>query len=196
MAADALIFDLDGTIWDSAVWFAAALCDGNQTNKDYLQAEFMQGANIVSLINKSNLTRKMFLRRAFEINGPPPLFEGMEQVLRDIKQRGTPLAIATSLPGTLALPMLKFVELDDTFLKIVHAGICRSPKPNPTSINVALRSIGVQASSNVFYIGDRLMDEAAALNAGITPVLIKHGYEAPYEDSCSLQLSAADLCML
>lgn len=189
MAADALIFDLDGTIWDSARWFALGLADGDATRAATIQAALIGDGNIVAAAKAAGLSKERLLQKAAHHGGPPPLFVGMREALDKVRARGTPLAIATNLPGSLATPMLEAAGLVAYFETVVHAGRCRIGKPNPASITMALRDLGRAPSADIFYVGDRASDAEAARRAGITPVWVAHGYEEPPADSSILTLT-------
>ena len=134
MVAHALIFDLDGTVWDSAGWFASALAADNPAELSLIRNDLIEGCNITALIRKSNITRVRLLREAQRRNGAPPVFDGMREAIQQLIERGIPLAVVTSLPGTLAVPMLEACDLATSFPVVVHAGMCRVPKPHPASI--------------------------------------------------------------
>ena len=102
MAAHALIFDLDGTVWDSVDWFASALANDNPKVLSSISADLRGDGNIVAWLRDTGVTRDRLIREARRRNGPPPVFEGMREALEQLSARGTPLAIVTSLPGTLA----------------------------------------------------------------------------------------------
>lgn len=178
MAAVALIFDLDGTIWDSAGWFASGLKD-DPNEAHALRLDLIAGGNVVAALRQAGISRSKMLRRSLERCGPPPIFDGMAEALADLSSRGVPLGIATSLPGTIAVPMLSAAGLYDLFDAVVHAGICRSPKPNPTSLNMALKMLELPASQSIYYVGDRATDASAAANAGLNFAWMRHGYEMP-----------------
>ena len=179
MVAHALIFDLDGTVWDSAGWFAEGIADGDHTRAVSLRTDLINGANIINALERAGISRQRMLKTAFDRIGPPPLFEGIPEALLAIQARGTSIAVATSLPGSIALPMLEAVGLTEVFEHVVHAGVCRVPKPNPASINKALSLMGHQASSVIYYVGDRAVDAAAAVAASVSSAWVAHGYEAP-----------------
>jgi HAD superfamily hydrolase (TIGR01549 family) len=179
MAADALIFDLDGTVWDSARWFARVFANGDPLREECFRKELAGTGNIVRVLNRENYSREKLIRRAIELSGGPPLFTGMAEALDDLKRSGIPLGVATSLPGSIALPMLKAAALETLFGTVIHAGICKAPKPSPASINMALRQLKISAGPNVFYVGDRGSDAEAALQAGVSFAWMIHGYETP-----------------
>lgn len=182
MAANALIFDLDGTVWDSATWFASALARNNAEAAAVTRAQLVGGGNIIRALNEAGFTRGRLLSEAIR-SGPPPLFPGMSEALEELSRRGIPMAVATSLPGTLATPMLTAANLDTVFGAIVHAGICRTAKPHPRSIHMALEMLEVPASQQSYYVGDRKSDAEAAARAGISFAWMAHGYEQPTADS-------------
>lgn len=189
MAANALIFDLDGTVWDSATWFARVLGRGDPQAVQSIREGLVNGGNIVHLLKKLGMTRDRLLREALR-SGPLPLFDGMADVLAALADRGTPLAVATSLPGTLAEPMLEAAGIARIFSAVVHAGRCRVPKPHPASILMALRLIEISASPAVFYVGDRSGDAEAASRAGISSAWLRHGYEQPSPNSGIVAIEA------
>lgn len=195
MAARALIFDLDGTIWDSAGWFAAALAIDPDTAAS-VRSDLIAGGNVIRLMNAARLSREKLIRLALERAGPPPLFGGIGDSLATLSNRGVPLGIATSLPGSLAMPMLEACGLNEMFGAVVHAGLCRAAKPNPTSIRMALALMGQQASPGVFYVGDRAIDRAAAVNAQVSFAWVRHGYEKPPEGAGINLHDAAELLEL
>ena len=193
MAADALIFDLDGTIWDSAGWFAAGLSRGDAAIEAGLRSELMEGGNIIGALTRAGVTRNRLLAESQARAGPPPLFDGMREALDMLSERGTRLAVATSLPGTLAIPMLRMAQLDGVFETVVHAGLCRTPKPHPRSLLMALTGLGLYASPGRYYVGDRASDRAAAAAAGLSSAWMAHGYEQPTREMNQRTVGAAEL---
>lgn len=177
MAAQALILDLDGTLWDSAPWFAGGL-ETDPKAVDQLSATLRSKGNIVREIQRVGITRSRLLKTAQARSGPPPLFPGMHSALEDILSRGAQLAVATSLPGSLAVPMLELAGLNRLFVSVIHAGLCRVPKPNPTSIQLALAQLRLDPEEAV-YVGDRWVDAQAAKRAGMRMAWVTHGYENP-----------------
>lgn len=192
MVANALIFDLDGTVWDSAGWFATALARGEPAAAAAARRQLVQGGNIVRALDESGMTRAKLLSEAIR-SGPPPLFPGIRQVLEELSLRGIPLAVATSLPGTLATPMLAAANLGSIFNAVVHAGLCRTAKPHPRSIHVALEMLNIAASSETYYVGDRASDAQAATRAGVSFAWMAHGYEQPTASSGIRVINPEDL---
>ena len=195
MAARALIFDLDGTVWDSAGWFASALATDAAKVADIRQ-DLVAGGNIIAAMRNAGLSRERLIRVAQARTGPPPIFEGITDVIAALTERGVPLGIATSLPGSLALPMLDACGLSDKFAVVVHAGICRAAKPSPASILMALKLLGQAPAPDVFYVGDRTVDQVAAARAGVGFAWMRHGYGETHQDAGIVPLRAAELLEL
>ena len=179
MASVALIFDLDGTIWDSASWYAAALGRGDAATIEFYRGELLTGGNIVSAMERARITRSRLIAEATRLLGPPPLFAGVRAALETIADRGIPLGVATSLPGTLAEPMLQSAGIAQLFRAVIHAGICRTAKPHPRSLLMAGQVLGVAPGSQATYVGDRASDAEAARRAGMGFAWMAHGYEHP-----------------
>ncbi|WP_411340694.1 HAD family hydrolase [Sphingopyxis sp. J-6] len=177
MAAEALIFDLDGTIWDSASWFARGLEETVAASPQDVRDRLVGSGNIIAEINRAGISRSKLLNSAFAVAGPPPLFDGIGEALDELKVRRVPLAVATNLPGTLVTPMLEMTGLNAHFSSVVHAGVCRTPKPHPRSILLTLGELGISPSLDVVYIGDRNSDAEAAARAGVSMAWVTHGYE-------------------
>ena len=196
MVAHAIIFDLDGTLWDSASWFAPVLGGGDKKAIALERERLVAGGNIIGRLRELNISRTRLLSEAQRRSGAPRLFPGMRNALESLRSRGTPIAVATSLPGSLALPMLQFCNLDAFFTIVVHAGVCRSPKPNPASILKALELLRHKASHDIFYVGDRAIDAEAAERAGISAAWIRHGYECPPEGFSARYVTPAQLLVL
>lgn len=193
MAANALIFDLDGTVWDSAAWFAERIAGPQDGVRQALQSELRGCGNIVGILRRYGINRTTLIAKARREGSAPRLFNGMREAIASISAKNLPLGVATSLPGSLALPMLDLCGLGETFDAIVHAGTCRAAKPSPASIQLALKMLDVTPSSDTFYIGDRVSDAEASRRAGVSFAWMEHGYERPHPDEGVRLLTPAAL---
>lgn len=196
LAADALIFDLDGTVWDSAGWYAEGLYPDDLQAREAARRELVLGGNIISMLAAKGVTRQRMISKALERRGPPPLFDGMAAVLAELRARSVPLGVATSLPGTIALPMLQAAGLSETFGSVVHAGVCRRAKPDPACIRMVLAELGQPARPEVYYVGDRGSDAETAARAQISSAWVRHGYEKPEPGAGALAVAPADILAL
>jgi len=172
MAATAILFDLDGTIWDSYPLYASLIARKSGALESLITKQLRSGTSIVNLKKQYGVSDADFVRRCAEAR----LYLGVREVLGELRRRQMPIAAATSLPGRLVTPMLEKTGLKDYFSVTIHAGTCRVPKPHPKSIIMALEAIAVCPSENAFYVGDLETDAAAAQNAGISFAWAAYGY--------------------
>jgi len=177
MAPRALVFDLDGTIWDSAPWYSEAIAEESGASVFANEAELRTGGNIVALLRRIGLSRPRFVSAAVALASPSRFFPGMQASLEELHRRRVPMGAFTSLPGTIVEPLGEAMGLRSLITKIVHAGNCRPPKPNPTGIRIVLEALSVSSGSKIFYIGDRSVDAKTAKNAGVQFGWASYGYE-------------------
>ncbi len=92
------------------------------------------------------------------------------QTFRDKKQ-----VLITNKPNPFALDMLKTLGIDDFFIKIV-AGDQEFPrKPDPSAMLSIFKSEKIAAQDSVM-IGDSLIDLEMGRKAGMTCVMLSHGF--------------------
>jgi len=194
VAPEALVFDLDGTVWDSYPWYAQILEDEARVPKTQTIGELSHGASVVRLINEHGVTRSRFVRRAVSSIDALSLYPGIREVLSTLRARRVPLAVFTSLPGSIAEPTLNATGLRAYFSQVVHAGNCYVRKPRPAGILQALSAMEVAPSDAVIYVGDRADDSRAAQSAGVSFAWAAYGYSEELPPFITLRLrSATDL---
>ena len=186
----AVLFDLDGTVADTAPDLAAAanslrLADGvPPLSVELLRPFASQGAR--GLLREAvGLTpedpgfehaRLRFLSY-YELNlcVNTRLFPGIEPLLAGIEQRGTPWGIVTNKVEYYALPLMQKLGLAERCAITVGGDTTRNPKPAPDPLLHAARGINV-APEACLYVGDDLRDVQAAHAAGMTSVAVGWGY--------------------
>src|SRR5258708_6598083 len=169
MAADAIVFDVDGTLWDSAPFFSAVLGDLAGVTHEALKEKLLRGDSIVTMVTQHGVSRQGFRRACMERSEELDLFDGIEETLERLRAADIPMGIVTSLPGEMILiPLLEAKELSRLFRTVIHAGNCRQRKPNATGLRAALNALDVQPSESVFYVGDKDVDQQTAANASVS----------------------------
>ncbi len=109
------------------------------------------------------------------------VFEGVREALEALGAAGARMAICTNKSEDLAWLALKGLGLDKHFAALVGGETLAVKKPDPAPLIECARRLGGQDA--VFYIGDSETDEAAALAAGYPLLLYAAGYrEKPLED--------------
>ena len=172
MAPRAIIFDLDGTIWDSEPWFARLLgAQGGPGASEY-ERLLRSGTSIVKLIAR----RAAFVRIATASISSLNLYPEIRKVLALLSEKNVGLGVFTSLPGWIVEPIVSGLGIDSHFKAVIHAGNCHQRKPHPMGIFNAIGALGVQAGPTVYYVGDREVDSRTARNAGISFAWASYGY--------------------
>ena len=179
-----IIFDLDGTLVDSAseiheaVAFVCAEHGLRIPTQEYIHRktgsppiEFFldHGCELV----QAKLLVLIFRQRLAEHAGNPDcVYEGVTQVLADLHQRGKRLSLATTKPSQLAILLLKRYGLASFFAHIQGTDPPLKHKPNPDIIEAC---ISHAPDLKAIMVGDTCFDIEAATQAGIDSVGITLG---------------------
>lgn len=186
----AVLFDLDGTVADTAPDLAYAanslrLADGvPPLPVEILRPFASQGAR--GLLKEAvGLTpedpgfehaRLRFL--SFYENNLcvyTRLFPGIPQLLEGIEARGIPWGIVTNKVEFFALPLMTQLGLGQRCGITVGGDTTPNPKPAPDPLLHAAKAINI-SPENCLYVGDDLRDIQAAHAAGMTSVAVRWGY--------------------
>jgi phosphoglycolate phosphatase len=108
-----------------------------------------------------------------------PLFAGMAELLRDLRERGWTLAVATGKSDRGLAACLTGHGIADRFSSLQTAD--RHPsKPHPAMLEAALSECGAAAEDAVM-IGDTSFDMAMARAAGVRAIGVAWGYHPASE---------------
>lgn len=200
MATSAVVFDLDGTLVDSAGDIAEAV---NRTLEDLSLPRVSEttvrswiGEGVRNLVVTAlrdagiDLTLEtvmpVFMRHYHDcLLRSPRLYDGVRATLEALQARGLPMAICTNKPAALVPPLLEHLGIASFFAHIIGGDSLpqRKPSPEPLQHVAALLGQPVQAC---LMVGDSATDLHAANNAGMPVVLVRYGYRR------DLDLDAAD----
>jgi len=100
-------------------------------------------------------------------------FHGVEQTLNDLLALGADLSICTNKPGWLARPLLRKLDLDHYFTRIIGGDEPAQKKPAPGHI---FEAAGHRDTSRIIMVGDSWPDMRAAHNANVHFILMTYGY--------------------
>jgi 2-phosphoglycolate phosphatase len=189
----AVLFDLDGTLADTASDLAAAL---NRVRADRqlpplavatLRPHASDGSRGMIGVGLG-VTREQpeweALKDAFldyyaaALAVHTRLFAGAEDALGGIEQRGLAWGIVTNKAARFTLPLLEQLGLATRADVIVCGDTTPQPKPHPAPLLHAAAQLGVGASDCV-YVGDAQRDVVAARAAGMAALVASYGYIAP-----------------
>ncbi len=195
-AIQAVLFDLDGTLADTAPDLARALNallreQGRAPLAfDHIRARVSQGgAALVRLGFGAELDRERFeaLRARFlehyrsGLCVATRLFPGMAQVLETIERRGLAWGVVTNKPAWLTAPLIQALDLTRRAGCIVCGDTTERKKPSPLPLLHACRCLGL-APARCLYVGDDPRDIEAGRAAGMTTLAVRYGYIHPTSD--------------
>ncbi len=192
-STSAVLFDLDGTLADTAPDLADAL---NATlrayGRDPLPFEAIRPAVSHGGIALVRLgfglepedpgfeERRRHLLRHYRENlcRRTRLFPGMEEVLRALGARDVPWGVVTNKPAWLTEPLLQQLPLPTPPGCVVSGDSCPERKPHPMPLLHACRTLGCDPG-RAFYVGDAERDMQAGKAAGMRTVCALFGYLRP-----------------
>jgi phosphoglycolate phosphatase len=187
-----IIFDLDGVVLDSepsirnSVDAALATVDQPPVSKEEIR--LLIGPPLLDGIKSLLVARKSEVRFApivlevfrddYEENGiaASQLFEGVNEALKQLKEEGGMLAVATSKPLRFTLPILEHLGLSGYFFDV---GAPQSGKEGETKTETLSGVISRNPSINFnrgSMVGDRGVDMKAAVDCGLQGIGALWGY--------------------
>jgi phosphoglycolate phosphatase len=190
LAVRAVLFDLDGTIADTAADLAAAL---NRIRAD----RSLPPLEVPLLRPRASDGTRGMLDAGLGITREHPEFEALkeaflgyyqsalcehtqlfpeaERVLAEIERRGLAWGIVTNKASRFTLPLLERLQLSHRAAAIVCGDTTAQAKPHPAPLLHAASSLGVEAGHCV-YVGDAERDVMAARAASMKAIVASYGY--------------------
>jgi 2-phosphoglycolate phosphatase len=185
-----ILFDLDGTLVDTAHDLGAAL--NIQRERHGLPALAHTVIRPVAshgsrglLALGFNLTPEdmSFLSMRDEyltiyeevLMNNPVLFEGIAAVLEAIEAKGGIWGVVTNKPRRYTEPIVRALHLERRAAVVVCGDDAARPKPYPDTLLMACENIQ-QAAKNCIYIGDAARDIEAGIAAGMRTGVALYGY--------------------
>ena len=208
----AVLFDLDGTLIDTAADFVRIIGKMSRENdwqappEAEIREQVSAGASaMVQLMLRHNDQMEiseeglLAFRQQFlddyeaEICVDSCVFSELKEVLTTLEQKGVPWGIVTNKPRYLAEQLLKKLQLDERCAALVCPEDVSRPKPDPEPMYMALEKLGIPrgAAGCVLYVGDHIRDIDAGKSAGMSTILAAYGYIPP-EDQKNLKKWGAD----
>ena len=208
----AVLFDLDGTLIDTAADFVRIIGKMSRENNwqapneaDIRQQVSAGASAMVKLMLEHNgqtqFTEDELLgyRQQFlddyeaDICVDSRVFDTLEEVLSALEEKGVPWGIVTNKPRYLSELLLEKMQLDTRCAVLVCPDDVSRPKPDPEPMYAALEKLGIPrgAAASVIYVGDHIRDIEAGNAAGMPTILAAYGYIPP-EDQNNLKKWGAD----
>jgi 2-phosphoglycolate phosphatase len=187
---EAVLFDLDGTLADTAPDLAAAA-------NAMLRARGLVEVPFERLRPQASHGARGLLGAAFGI--PPSdaryeplrvefldryekaicvetrLFDGMAELLLGLESHGIPWGIVTNKASRFTEPLMKLLNLSHRAACVVSGDTTAHTKPHPAPLLEAARQIG-RLPTRCVYVGDDARDIAAGKAAGMPTIAAAYGY--------------------
>ncbi|WP_376705240.1 phosphoglycolate phosphatase [Mesorhizobium sp. ISC25] len=196
----AILFDLDGTLVDSAPDIAAAVNEllagrdlpplrldqvkamiGGGIRKLVERAFAASGTPLLgSALDEANRVMAPIYRR--HLTSRTRLMPGVREILTHLHLSGIAMAVVTNKPQLAAREILLHFRLTEYLGAIVGGDAVTYLKPAPDALLLALDQLQVEPRDTLM-VGDSSADVAAARAAGMAVILLRGGYsQIPVEE--------------
>ena len=194
-AASAVLFDLDGTLIDTAPDMIAVL---QQMQRDLgdIPIDYELGRSHVSngslgLIrlafgelddaSTATLQRDYLARYGRRICEQSTLFPGLGELLDELDRHRRPWGVVTNKPGFLTGPLMTELGLLTRSAATVSGDTLDVRKPDPGPLFHACQVANITPRTTI-YVGDAARDIEAGRNAGMQTVGALYGYVTDEDD--------------
>ncbi len=184
-----VLFDLDGTLLDTAPDMARAL---NELRRQHalggltfaqVRPHVSQGAMALvrlafpeaSEVHLRSLREQYVAIYASQLAIETRLFDGMDDVLSRLERACLPWGIVTDKPTQLAEPLMEQLDLHRRAAVLVCGDALPLRKPDPSPLLFAARTLGI-APQDCIYVGDARNDIIAARAAQMGAIAALYGY--------------------
>ena len=192
----AIVFDLDGTLVDSAADITDAvnlmLAGHGLAAMEVEAIAPLTGEGAGVLVERVRRARGLdadeaeirrdtatYLRHyAARPCARSVLFADAAETLPALHRAGRPLGVCTNKPEALARQVLEALGIDRCFGVVVGADTTDARKPDPRPLRYALDRLGASAADAVL-VGDTAIDAATAAAAGVAFRAVAWGRELP-----------------
>ncbi len=187
----AVLFDLDGTLVDTAPDFVRVL---NALRLKYgrpalpyeaIRVAVSAGARAMIQVGFPEYalesTEFAALRQEFLDNyrvglaEESRLFSQMDELLLALEQQNIPWGIVTNKPRIYSEPLLAGLQLTERCQVLVCPDDVSQTKPHPEPMFLACNTLNV-APEQTIYVGDHIRDIQAGNNAGMKTIAVGFGY--------------------
>lgn len=194
MSFDTILFDLDGTLTDPALGITNSVAYALEKmgitppkRKELLKFigpplagsfEKYYGLSKEESYKAVDIYREYFAPKGIFEN---TVFEGVPEMLKNLKTAGKTLALATSKPTVFADKILKHFNLFDFFDLTVGSNLDGSLTDKAEVVKVVLDKLGVTDKTTAVMVGDRSHDIIGGAKNNLKTVGVTFGYGSENE---------------
>jgi phosphoglycolate phosphatase len=203
-AIHTVLFDLDGTLADTAPDLAFALnCVLEEQGRKPLPFSTIRpvvshgGIALIKLgfgIDENTpefapLRQRLLDVYRANIARETRLFDGMDTLLETLNARGLNWGVVTNKPAWLTEPLLEALGIKARAAAIVSGDTLPERKPHPAPMLLACKQAGSDAA-HCLYVGDAERDIEAGRNAGMHTLVALFGYIGEQDQPATWQADA------
>lgn len=186
----AVLFDLDGTLIDSAPDLGAAVdkmrTDRGLPSLPLAQYRYMAGSGARGMLAEAfgmkpdhpdfaNWREEFFLNYESRLTESTFVFDGVPELIHGILQRKMVWGVVTNKSARFTDPLTRSMALFETAGTIISGDTTPYPKPHPAPLLEAALRLNVPVEQ-CLYVGDDERDIVAGLAAGMRTVAATYGY--------------------
>jgi 2-phosphoglycolate phosphatase len=196
MRLRAVLFDLDGTLLDTAPDFIA-ICQAMlaergfpRVNDKLIRDEISGGAKaMVSAAFAMSpdtpefeaLRLEFLARYQTDCAVHSKLFDGMAELLADIEKANLIWGVVTNKPVRFAQPIMEQLGLSERSALLICPDHVTKSKPDPEPLLLACKMLDLDPAS-VLFVGDDLRDIESGRDAGTKTAAVRYGYIHPHDN--------------
>jgi len=204
-AVQAVLFDLDGTLIDSAPDLGAA-ADKMRTDRGLEsypleRYRYMAGAGARGMLGVAfgitpdapefpQLREEFFVAYENRMLLNTHVFDGVQALIDAIRARGLAWGVVTNKSARFTDPLTRAIPLFESAGAIVSGDTTPFSKPHPEPLHEAARRLGIPSNACI-YVGDDERDIIAGRAAGMKTVAATYGYMGPQADATLWEADAA-----
>lgn len=184
-----IFFDLDGTLTDPGMGITNSVAYAlNKWNIEISERselyKFIGPPLIDSFMNYYGFSKEearqgvKYYREYFATKGlfENEVYDGVADLLTELKNSGKKLVIATSKPEKFTLEILEHFDLNKYFDFVAGASMDETRTKKDQVIAYALEKLGIKDVSDVLMVGDREHDIFGANAHGLDSIGVLYGY--------------------